>query len=147
MSQASLDALQSALAGEHAAVYVFSTLAAQTSQTASSALYDDLLASYTAHRDARDHVVARVNALRGEPAAAAPSYRLPNAMTSPDLVRRGALVTEQRMTDVYGTLVAGTVAEDREWAIRSMDESAISQLRFRGRPEIFPGTDGLGGRG
>ncbi len=147
MSQAPLEALRTALAGEHAAVYVLSTLAAQTSQTKSSTLYGDLTAAYTAHRDARDHLVARVSTLHGEPVAAAPSYRLPNAMTSPDQVRRGALVTEQRMTDVYGTLVAGTVAEDREWAIGSMDESAVRQLRFRGRPEIFPGTGGLGGRG
>lgn len=142
-----VEALQAALAGEHAAVYVFAALAAQTSQTSQKALYDLLLATWARHRDARDVLVTEVAADGTTPTAAAPSYRLPNAAATPVQVRRAALLTEQRATDVYGTLVARTAGGDRARAIRSMDESAVRQLRFQGSPETFPGTGGLGRRG
>ncbi|MEP6816603.1 MAG: ferritin-like domain-containing protein [Marmoricola sp.] len=138
------DSLQVALAGEHAAVYVFGVLAAQTSQTVLPKLWSDLDAAYLWHRAARDELVRRITEARQTPVAAAAAYRLPNAVDNVDLVTRAALVTEQRVTDTYGTLVAETAGGLRRWAIRSLDESAVRQLRFRGRPEIFPGTGGLG---
>lgn len=141
-----VESLQTTLAGEHAAVHVFGVLAAQTSETGQPKLWSALDAAYDWHRDARDELVARITAAHATPVAAAPSYRLPNAVASPDQVTRAALVTEQRVTDTYGTLVAETTGRVRRWAIRSLDESAVRQLRFRGRPEIFPGTGGLGGQ-
>jgi hypothetical protein len=141
-----VDALQTTLAGEHAAVYVFGVLAAQTSESAQPKLWASLDTAYEWHRDARDELVARITATHATPVAAAPSYRLPNAAATADQVEAAALVTERRVTDTYGTLVAETTGRVRRWAIRSLDESAVRQLRFRGRPEIFPGTGGLGGQ-
>ncbi|MCW2758309.1 MAG: hypothetical protein JWO46_2055, partial [Nocardioidaceae bacterium] len=124
--------------------YVFSVLAAQTSQTADAALYADLLDTWRAHRDARDALVALI-AGRGEtPVPAAPSYVLPNDASDATKVRAAALEVQTRTTNTYGTLVARTAGDDRRLAIRSVDESAVRQLRFGGRPEIFPGTGGLG---
>jgi len=54
-----------------------------------------------------------------------------------------ALVTEHRVTQTYGTLVAQTVGDDRSWAVDALGASAVRQLRFGGRPESFPGTQGL----
>jgi hypothetical protein len=142
-SATGLDSLQDTLAGEHAAVYVFGVLAAQTSESAKPKLWADLDAAYAWHRAARDELVRRITAASGTPVAAAPSYELPNAAATTGQVVGAALLTERRVTDTYGTLVAETAGRLRRWAIRSLDESAVRQLRFRGRPEIFPGTGGL----
>ena len=137
------DALQDALAAEHAAVYVFGVLGAQTSEFEQSTLFDNLLTAYQQHRSARDALVARIRKLGVQPVAAAPAYELPNGVSTPAQVVRAALVTERRATQTYGTLVAQTVGVDRSWAVDALDESAVRQLRFRGRPENFPGTQGL----
>ena len=137
------DALQDALAAEHAAVYVFGVLGAQTSEVEQSTLFDNLLTAYQQHRSARDALVARIRKLGVQPVAAAPAYELPNGVSTPAQVVRAALVTERRATQTYGTLVAQTVGVDRSWAVDALDESAVRQLRFRGRPENFPGTQGL----
>lgn len=138
-----IGSLQDTLAGEHAAVYVFGVLGAQTSESAQPQLWSDLDTAYEWHRAARDELVARITAANETPVAASASYRLPNAAGNADQVTRAALVTERRVTDTYGTLIAETAGRLRRWAIRSLDESAVRQLRFRGRPEIFPGTGGL----
>ena len=137
------DALQDALAAEHAAVYVFGVLGAQTSEVEQRTLFDNLLTAYRQHRSARDALVARLQKLGVRPVAAAPSYELPNGVATPQQVVRAALVTERRATQTYGTLVSQTVGDDRSWAVDALDESAVRQLRFRGRPENFPGTQGL----
>jgi ferritin-like protein len=137
------DALQDALAGEHAAVYVFGVLGAQTSEVEQSTLFDNLLTAYQQHRSARDALVARIRKLGVQPVAAAPAYELPNGVSTSAQVVRAALVTERRATQTYGTLVSQTVGDDRSWAVDALDESAVRQLRFRGRPENFPGTQGL----
>ena len=137
------DALQDALAAEHAAVYVFGVLGAQTSEVEQGTLFDSLLTAYEQHRSARDALVARIQELGVRPVAAAPAYELPNGVSTPGQVVRGALVTERRVTQTYGTLVAQTVGDDRSRAVDALDESAVRQLRFGGRPENFPGTQGL----
>lgn len=135
--------LQTALAAEHASVYVFGVLGAQTSQTTQPKLWRDLLSAYRWHRASRDELVRRITVAGGQPVAAAPAYALPNAVATQAQVVAAALVTESRATQTYGTLVAESLGVDRSWAIAALDESAVRQLRFRGRPEIFPGTRGL----
>ena len=139
------DALQRTLAAEHAAVYVFGVLGAQTSEFEQRVLFADLLTAYREHRSARDALVARIRGQGAQPVAAAPSYELPNGASTSAQVTQAALVIERRTTQTYGTLISQTVGEDRSWAIVGLDESAVRQLRFRGRPETFPGTQGLAG--
>ena len=146
MTPSPTDALQTALAAEHAAVYVFGVLGAQTSESAQPKLWADLLVAFRRHRAARDELVRRITQAGAEPVAAAPSYALPNAVANPDQVVRAALVTEHRATQTYGTLVSETLGGNRTWAIDALDESAVRQLRFRGRPEIFPGVRGMEGQ-
>lgn len=136
-------ALQQCLAAEHAAVYVFAALAAQTSQREQPVLWAALDSGYQQHRSARDALVARVRDAGLAPVAAAPAYALPNAASSPDLVYRAALRIERRITRTYATGVASTGGADRSFAIRTLGASAVRQLAFRGSPEIFPGTAGL----
>jgi hypothetical protein len=139
------DALQRTLAAEHAAVYVFGVLGAQTSEFEQRELFGNLLTAYRQHRAARDALVVRITKKGARPVAAAASYELPNGVSTPAHVLQAALTTERRTTQTYGTLVSQTVGGDRSWAIEGLDESAVRQLSFRGRPESFPGTQGLAG--
>ena len=66
--------LQSAVAGEHAALWVLSVIGAQAA--ADSPLREQATAAYRAHRAQRDHLVARITALGGTPVPAEPAYTL-----------------------------------------------------------------------
>lgn len=134
--------LQDALAGEHAAVYVFAVLGAQTSASSQPDLYERLLAAYTWHRGCRDRLVATLTARDQAPVAAAPSYSLPNAVASPAQVGAAARVTEQRVAGAYGRLVQETVGGDRAWAVALLREAALRELVLGGSPGTFPGTTG-----
>ena len=74
--------LQTALAAEHAAVYVFGVLGAQTSRSAQPILFDQLSAAYVAHRAERDRLVRAVRDLGGEPVAAEPAYQVPERLAA-----------------------------------------------------------------
>ena len=132
--------LQTALAGEHAAVHVYGVLGAQTSESDLPETYARLLAAYTWHRACRDRLVAVLRARDVRPVAAAASYALPNAVSTPAQVLSAALVTEQRVTATYGRLVQETVASDRRWAVAVLEQSAVRQLLLDGTPTAFPGT-------
>ena len=113
------DALQDALAAEHAAVYVFGVLGAQTSEVEQRTLFDSLLTAYEQHRSARDALVARIQELGVRPVAAAPAYELPNGVSTPAQVVRAALVTERRVTQTYG------MSWRRPWATTARGPSAL----------------------
>ena len=132
------DALQDALAAEHAAVYVFGVLGAQTSEVEQSTLFDSLLTAYEQHRSARDALVARIQELGVRPVAAAPAYELPNGVSTPAQVVRAALVTERRVTQTYGTVVAQTVGDDRSSGRRRSGRECRTSAAFRGKARELP---------
>ncbi len=135
------EALQTALATEHAAVYVYGALGAQTSQSAQPTLYADLGAAYTEHRSQRDQLVRAILDEGAEPTAAEPAYELPGDLSTPDLVMRRALRLEKSCAETYAYLVANSPREERRWAINALVKAAVRELAFRGIPEIFPGSD------
>ncbi|MDN5743836.1 MAG: ferritin-like domain-containing protein, partial [Nocardioidaceae bacterium] len=63
-------ALQTTLAAEHAAVFVYGALGARTSLSGQPALYRALTAAYSLHRDRRDELSARVQTAGADPVAA-----------------------------------------------------------------------------
>ena len=65
-----VEALQTTLAAEHAAVYVFGALGGRTSQSANPELFDAISAAYAAHRARRDELTAAITDLGAEPVAA-----------------------------------------------------------------------------
>jgi len=139
-----LESLQQALAGEHAAVYVYGVLGARVSQSKEPTLAAQLTAAYTVHRGRRDQLVALVRTAHGDPVPAALSYRLPNDAGTTDQLRDAALVTEHRCSAVYAQLVGSTSGTDRQWALRALDDSAVRELSFGGRPTPYPGVPELG---
>jgi hypothetical protein len=136
-----LQALQKTLAAEHAAVYVYGALGAQTSQTASKPLFDAITAAYTAHRGRRDQLVQEITARSTEPVASAAAYELPAQLGAETAVAAAALGLELACATTYAYLVANSRQVWRRWAIGALTEAAVRELAFRGTPEMFPGAD------
>jgi hypothetical protein len=138
-----LQALQSTLAGEHAALYVYGVLGGRTSVSAYpdlARLVDD---AYTTHRGRRDQLIAMVRAAHGAPVAAEVSYRLPNPCRTWHELSAAALETEQRCSAVYADMVGSTSQANRQWAIDALTDAAVRTLGFGGSPDPFPGVTEL----
>ena len=136
-----VDALQTTLAAEHAAVYVFGLLGSRTSQTADASLYDALRAAYEAHRRRRDTLIGEIAALGATPGAAASAYAPPAGLDTPAGRYAAALALERGCAATYAALVAATTGTQRLEAVELLNDSAARELSFRGTPEIFPGAD------
>ncbi len=132
--------LQTTLAGEHAALFVFGTLGGRVSQSRDPDLYAAITAAYTAHRRRRDRLIAEITALGAEPVAAEASYAVPAGLDRSVRIARVAAATERACETTYAWLVANTVDEMRRWAIGALNETAVRVLTLRGTPEIFPGA-------
>lgn len=134
---------QTALAAEHAALYVYGVLGGRVSASAQPVLARRLAGTYGEHRGQRDELISMVRATGLDPVAASTSYELPNRARTASELERAALVTEQRCAAVYGDTVAGTSGATRNWAIGALVESAVRQLGFGGEPTPFPGISEL----
>ncbi|MDQ4052714.1 MAG: ferritin-like domain-containing protein, partial [Actinomycetota bacterium] len=131
-----VDALQTTLASEHAAVFVHGALGAQTSRSGEPALYAAIESAYADHRSRRDQLVTMIRDAGGEPIAAEPAYALPPDLGTPDLVSRRALRLEKSCAETYAYLVANSPQDRRRWAINALTQTAVRELAFRGTPEI-----------
>ncbi|HEX6148199.1 DUF4439 domain-containing protein [Nocardioides sp.] len=134
-----LDALQTALAAEHAALHIYGALGARTSFSATPGLYAEVVAAHDAHRDLRDELTARVREAGGEPVAAEPAYELPSPLATPADVTAAALEVERGCEATYAWTVEQTSGPDRRLAVDALTRTAVRALAFRGSPEIFPG--------
>jgi hypothetical protein len=134
-----VDALQTTLAAEHAAVFVYGALGAQTSESGAPDLYAALTAAYTAHRTRRDDLMARLHAAGAEPIAAEPGYALPADLATPAAVTTRARELEEAAAATYAYLVASTADDARGWAIEALLDAAVRGLGFGARPDRLPG--------
>lgn len=134
-----VEALQKALAAEHAAVHLYGLLGARASQSRQPALFARLDAAYEAHRDARDRLTVLVSAQGEDPVAAAVDYEVPGPVRTPRQVETVARTVEGRVTLTYGELVAHTSGSDRRWAITGLAASAVREITFGAAPRTFPG--------
>ena len=132
-----VEALQAALAGEHAAMYGVGVAGGKLS----GALYRDATDTFESHRDNRDHLSALLVAAGQTPVAAEPAYDLPRPVTSTATATALILVIERRIAAVYGDLVeAAEQPAVRAFAIESLLGAATSQLSWGGAPVAFPGA-------
>ncbi|WP_232677733.1 ferritin-like domain-containing protein [Nocardioides sp. R-C-SC26] len=135
-----VNAVQQTLAAEHAAVFLFGYLGAQTSQSSAPALFAAVSAAFEIHRGRRDELVAAVSALDVVPVPAAPSYDLPTVRQRPVAIATAALAAEDACARAYGVLVSMSTGVTRAWAIRALTDSALRSLDFGGEPTAFPGS-------
>lgn len=135
-----VDALQTSLAGEHAALFVVGYLGAQTSESGSPQLYAALRDSYDTHRTRRDDLVGLVLEQGAEPVAAAASYDLPDVrIDDPATLAEAGLAVERACGATYGFLVASASGDARGWAVDAVLDSALRELALGGGPRDFPG--------
>ena len=135
-----VEPLQTTLAAEHAAVFVYGVLGGRTSRTATPDLYDAVSSAYAAHRARRDRLVREITDQGGTPVAAEPAYETPRPLDTADQVARAALDVERGCASTYAWLVANTRGGERRRAIAALNETAVRELVFRGTPEMFPGA-------
>jgi hypothetical protein len=134
-----VEALQTTLAAEHAAVFVYGVLGGQTSASGSPTVYAALTSAYTSHRARRDDLMARLQADGAEPVAAEPGYGLPADLSTPTAVTDRARALEESVTATYAYLVASTSGDARAWAIDALVDAAVRCTAFGGRPDRLPG--------
>ncbi len=134
-----VEALQKALAAEHAAVHLYGLLGAQSSKSQQPALFARLTGAYEAHRASRDRLTVLVSAKGADPVAAQVDYEVPGRTTTAAQIEGVARTVERRMTRTYGELVANTAGSDRRWAITALDASALREVAFGVAPSHFPG--------
>jgi Domain of unknown function (DUF4439) len=140
-----LESLQTTLAAEHAAIFVYGDAGAHTSQSAEPDLFTTISALYRTHRARRDQLRLLIADRGVTPVAAAAAYEIPQNLATPSAVRRLALQTEQSCAEVYAALVANTAGADRDWAISALTEAARARVMLNGSPEMFPGAPELAG--
>ena len=134
-----VEALQKALAAEHAAVHLYGLLGAQSSKSEQPVLFARLDDAYSAHRDSRDRLTVLVAAKGADPVAAKVDYAAPGPTSTPAQIEAVARTLERRVTRTYGELVANTAGTDRRWAITALDGSALREVAFGVPPAHFPG--------
>ncbi|EFH28863.1 MULTISPECIES: ferritin-like domain-containing protein [Streptomyces] len=130
-----LEALQKALAAEHAAVYGYGVVGGRIG----AARRAEAKAAYDAHRARRDTLVRAVRDLGGRPVAAAPAYALPFPVPDPAAAVRLAADLEDRVAGVWSDVVRATGGERRSTAAEALREAAVRAVRWRGESVAFPG--------
>lgn len=135
-----LEALQETLAGEHAALYLYGAIGAQSSESREHALYALLLDGYRVHRKRRDELTAMVVATGATPVAAKVAYDVPEPLRTAAELNDAALQVERRIARTYGQMVENTAGAERRWALVALDDAAVRQVKLRGTPEMFPGS-------
>ncbi|MEU4389228.1 ferritin-like domain-containing protein [Kribbella sp. NPDC023855] len=132
-----VEALQAALAGEHAALYGVGVAGGKLSGAkflAASELDER-------HRRQRDKLTDLLTAAGETPAAAEPAYDLPLVVTTPATATALILLIERRLTAVYADLVEAAEEDAvRALAIQYLITTAATQTSWGGAPAAFPGT-------
>jgi hypothetical protein len=130
-----LDALQNALASEHAAVYGYGLLIPQLTGPARQGA----LAAFDEHRNRRDRLRALVAALGVEPTETAAAYRAGDPVTGAAAATKLATDLERDVALAFGELVAASSEATRMFAARSLQELAIRQTDWQHAAPRFPG--------
>ncbi|TDU86914.1 uncharacterized protein DUF4439 [Kribbella voronezhensis] len=130
------EALQAALAGEHAAMYGVGVAGGKLS----GARFAQATATFGVHRKRRDQL-ADLLADDGEtPVAAEPAYDLPQPVTSTASAVALVLLIERRLSAVYADLVEAAEKEPvRTLAIQALIATSRAELSWGGTPQAFPG--------
>ena len=130
-----LQALQAALAAEHAAVYGYGVAGALLSGADQARALTD----WKAHQEARDTLQAMITKLGATPVAASAAYELPFTVRDARSARRLAAALEEGVTQAYLGLVAVTNETLRTFGALAMLPPADRAVAWRGSTVAFPG--------
>ena len=137
------EALGTALAAEHAAVYAYGVLGARLTGHARG----DAVSAEAAHRARRDALLLRVARSGATPSPAAPAYTLPFPVTDVAGALRLAVLVEERTAEAWRAAVPPAGRRDRTTAVAALTDCAVRATRWRRRahptapPTVpFPGS-------
>ena len=134
-ARAELQALQAALAAEHAAVYGYGVSGAMLTGADNAAARGD----WESHMTARDTLQAMITKLGATPVAASAAYELPFTVRDARSARRLAAAIEEGVTQAYLGLVAVTNKTLRTFGALAMLPPADRAVAWRGSTVAFPG--------
>lgn len=131
-----LDALQAALAGEHAAVYGYGVVGARLEGGA-----DERAArsGFDVHRARRATLERLVRAAGAEPVAAAAAYELGGPVRTASQAVALAARIEAGTAATYADLVAAADAALRTSTATWLVDAAVRGTAWSGRAPVFPG--------
>ncbi|MGW0702434.1 DUF4439 domain-containing protein [Streptomyces sp. NPDC002867] len=130
-----VDAVQAALAAEHAAVYGYGVVGGRIDDDRAH----EAAAAHAAHRARRDALTRTARDLGAEPVAAAAAYALPFAVPDSAAAVRLAAELEERVAGVCSDLVRAADGPLRLEAAAALREAAVRAVRWRGSGVAFPG--------
>ncbi|MFG1809889.1 ferritin-like domain-containing protein [Streptomyces sp. NPDC049040] len=130
-----IDAVQAALAAEHAAVYGYGVVGGHLTGSRQA----EARQGYDAHRARRDDLMRTVADLGASPVTTAAGYELPFPVTDAASAVRLAVHVEERVAGAYGDVVRGTIGDLRRDATGAMRDAAVRAVRWRGGSVAFPG--------
>ncbi|GHH52354.1 ferritin-like domain-containing protein [Streptomyces candidus] len=130
-----LDAVQAALAAEHAALYGYGVVGGRLGAERRAEARE----AHDAHRSRRDALVRSVRDLGGTPVVAEAAYALPFPVPDAATAAQLAAVLEDRIAGVYSDLVRAAQGPLRREAAGALREAAVRAVRWRGSSVAFPG--------
>ncbi len=130
-----LQALQTTLAGEHAAVWACGRVIAELTGGAQR----DARAELNAHRRAREGLAARIVARGGTPVEAAPAYVEPVPVTNAATARELLAGVNSRLGALYADLAGALNRGARTNDARSTVRAALRAQHWGESPTAFPG--------
>ncbi len=128
-------ALQSALAGEHAAIYGYGVVGAHLRGSARARAR----AAYDEHRTRRDQLQQLLVERMATPVAASAAYRLPRPVDTAADATSLATELEERLAAVWVDAVADLSDKLRELAAQVLQDVAVRAAQWRGGSVPFPG--------
>lgn len=130
---ATTEALQTWLALEHEAVWLYPVIGARFDDLTKSAR-----TSFESHRDIRDEVITRLRAQGVEPVGTELSYDV-GPLTSSAEAREAARALEASISAACLALVGVTEDAMRKYAIKGLTRAARAELTWGAQPQAFPG--------
>ncbi|WP_436777698.1 ferritin-like domain-containing protein [Yinghuangia sp. YIM S09857] len=130
-----VQALQSLLDAENAAVYGYGVVGAKSDGAAQA----QARTAYDAHRARRDEVEGLITGQGGRPRAAAAAYTLPFAVDTSADAARLAVYLEDGVAAHLVDLVAASGGDQRISAAKWLQQNAVEAARWRGASVAFPG--------
>ncbi|MFJ2741265.1 ferritin-like domain-containing protein [Streptomyces sp. NPDC087440] len=130
-----LNAVQAALAAEHAAVYGYGVVGGRIG----AGRRTEAREAHAAHRSRRDALARTVRDLGGKPVVAEAAYALPFPVPDAATAAKLAAVLEDRVAGVYSDLVRAAEGPLRREAAGALREAAVRAVRWRGSSVAFPG--------
>jgi hypothetical protein len=130
-----LDALQAAVAGEHAAVWASGRAAGELAGRRRDAARREL----DAHRRARDELRRQVRALGAIPLEAAVAYVEPFPVQGSSGGRRLMAHVNTALSATYADVAAASEPAARREAVQRSSEAAVRAVEWGADPEAFPG--------